>query len=115
MKLDWEIRMNRSSLNPDLRRTMEIIEALGFGVIERLSIRGGLPCYEQEPHLIQAIKLDSEPPGQPDCDDDDLTLRKEFVSLFDQLSRLGDVMVDIEVRHSLPFRLVLERRCKELL
>ena len=39
--------MTKSSLNPGQRRTVEIIEALGFGVIERLSIRGGLPCLNQ--------------------------------------------------------------------
>ena len=49
--------MTKSSLNPDQRRTVEIIEALGFGVIERLLIRGGLPCYEEEPRVVQAIKL----------------------------------------------------------
>jgi hypothetical protein len=42
-------------------------------------------------------------------------LKKEFESLFDQLNRLGDAVVDIEVRHSLPFRLVLERRIEALL
>ena len=58
--------MTKSCLNPDQRRTVEIIEALGFGVIERLFIRGGLPCYEPEPRIVQAIKLDSEPERQPD-------------------------------------------------
>jgi hypothetical protein len=106
--------MTRSSLNPDLRQTVEIIEALGFGVIERLSIRGGLPCYKAEPHLIQAIKLDSEPAGPSNCDDADLTLKKEFVSLFDQLSRLSDGIVNIEVRHGAPFKLEIVRRYMEL-
>jgi hypothetical protein len=45
---------------------VEIIEALGFGVIERLLIRGGLPCYEPEPRIVQTIKLASEPERQPD-------------------------------------------------
>jgi hypothetical protein len=107
--------MTKSSLNPSQRQTVEIIEALGFGVIERLMIRGGLPCYEPEPRIVQAIKLDSEPERQPDDGNADLTLKKEFESLFDQLSRLGDGIVDIEVRHSAPFRLVLERRYKALL
>jgi hypothetical protein len=107
--------MTKASLNQDLRRTVEIIEALKFGVIERLLIRGGLPCYEPEPRIVQAIKLDSEPERLPDCSCADLTLKKEFESLFDQLSRLGDATVDVEIRHSLPFRLVLERRYKELL
>lgn len=107
--------MTKSCLNPGQRRTVEIIEALGFGVIERLLIRGGLPCYDPEPRIVQAIKLDSEPEPQPDRAYPDLMLRKEFESLFDQLSRLGDATVDIEIRHRLPVRLVLERRYKELL
>lgn len=107
--------MTKSSLNPGQRRTVEIIEALSFGVIERLLIRGGLPCYEPEPRIVQAIKLNSEPERQPNRGCADLMLKREFETLFDQLSRLRDGIVDIEVRHSLPSRLVLERRYKELL
>lgn len=107
--------MTKASLNPDQRRTVEVIESLGFGVIERLLIRGGLPCFEPEPRIVQAIKLDSETVAQPDRGCTHLTLKKEFESLFEQLSRLRDGIVDIEVRHSLPSRLVLERRYKELL
>jgi hypothetical protein len=107
--------MTKSSLNPDQLRTVEIIEALGFGVIERLLIRRGLPRYEREPRIVQTIKLDSEPEWQPDRGRADLPLKREFESLFDHISRLGDATVDIEIRHSLPFRLVAERRCKELL
>jgi hypothetical protein len=106
--------MRKSSVNPTQRQTVEIIEALGFGVIERLSIRGGLPCYEPEPRIVQTIKLDSDPERQPDDVHTNLTLKKEFETLFDQLSRLGDGTVDIEVRHSLPFRLVVERRVEAL-
>jgi hypothetical protein len=107
--------MTKSSLNPGQRQTVEIIEGLGFGVIERLSIRDGLPSYERVPRIVQAIKLDSEPVREPDRSCADLTLKKEFECLFDQLGRLGNSVVDIEVRHSLPFRLVLERRVEALL
>lgn len=107
--------MTKSSLNPDEHRIADIIEALGFGTIERLSIRGGLPRYEPEPRIVQALKLDSEPARQPDGDRGDLTLKEEFESLFDQLRRLGDGIVDVEVRHSAPFKLVLVRRHKGLL
>jgi hypothetical protein len=107
--------VTKSSLNPAQQRTVEIIEALWFGVIERLAIRDGLPCYEPEPRIVQAIKLDSEPERQPDGSHANLTLKKEFESLFNQLSRLHDSIVDIEVRHSLPFRLVVERRPEALL
>ncbi len=108
--------MTKSSLNPGQRQTVEIIEALGFGVIERLLIREGQPCYDRAPRIVEEIKLGSEPEQQqPDRCCADLKLKKEFENLFDQLSRLRDGVVDIEVRHSLPFRLVLERRLEALL
>jgi len=106
--------MTMSALNPAQRRTVEIIQALGFGVIERLPVRQGLPCYEPAPHIFQSLNLDSELERQPTLSDADLTLKRAFERLFEQLSRLPDGIVDIEVRHSLPFRLVVERRHKEL-
>ena len=107
--------MTKSSLNPGQRRIVEIIEALGFGVIEHLLIRDGFPCYDPEPRIVQAIKLDSAPERKPDRCHSDLTLKNEFQSLFDQLTRLREGTVDIEVRHSAPFRLVVERRYTGLL
>jgi hypothetical protein len=107
--------MTRSALEPGQRWTVEIIEALGFGVIEHLSILGGLPCFDPEPRIVQSIKLGSENERPLHSNRADLTLKKEFESLFDQLSRFRDGVVDIEVRHGAPFRLVVERRYKALL
>ena len=42
--------MTKSVLNPDQCRVVEIIQALGFGVIEGLLVRSGLPCFEPEPN-----------------------------------------------------------------
>jgi hypothetical protein len=106
--------MTKSSLTPDQRRTVEIIEALRFGVIERLSIRGGIPCYETDPHIVQAIKLDSDTPGDAGHCHADLTLKREFDNLFHELAGLSDALVDVEIRHGLPVRLVLERSFQEL-
>ena len=106
--------MTKSLLNPAQRQTVEIIETLGFGIIERLVIHDGQPCFETEPRIVQAIKLNSEPERKPDDVRPDLPLKREFENLFDQLSRV-DGVVDIEVRHGLPFRLVVARRCAELL
>ena len=106
--------MTKASLNPAQRRTVELIQALGFGVIERLSIRGGVPCYDPEPHVVQSIKLRSECERPPHDTNAALSLKQEFTNLFRLLSQLPDGVVDIEVQHSVPFRLSLERRCKEL-
>ena len=58
--------MTKSSLNPDQYPLVEIIEALGFGVIQGLSVRGGVPSYQPEPRIVQTIKLDSDPEPKPD-------------------------------------------------
>lgn len=107
--------MTKRSLHASQLRIVEIIEALGFGVIEGLSIRGGTPCWETDTNIIETIKLDSERQRQPERTSPDLSLAKDFIRLFDQLSRLGDGIVDIEVRHHRPFRLVVRRSYKELL
>jgi hypothetical protein len=107
--------MTKSALSPGQRKTAEIIEALGFGAIEHLLIRGGLPCFEPEPHIVQTVKLDSAPERQPDRSDADLKLKIEFERLFDQLDELREGVVDVEVRHGAPFRLAVKRRYKELL
>jgi hypothetical protein len=115
MALDREAEMTKGSLSLGQRRTLAIMQELGFGRIEGLSIHDGQPSYDPAPRIVQEIKLGSEPEYRPDHNDADLTLKREFESLFNQLSRLRDGIVDIEVRHSAPFRLVLERRYKELL
>ena len=106
--------MTKSTLNPSQRRTVEIIEMLGFGRIDGLSIRNGQPCYDPPPQIHQEIKLGSEPEGRPNPSSGEFKLRREFENLFEQLGRLPDGRVDIEIRHSMPFRLVLERRYAEL-
>jgi hypothetical protein len=107
--------MTKASLNLDQRRLVEIIEAIDFGAIEQLSIRGGLPCFDPRPRVIQAIKLAPGTTRQPDRRLEDLTLKTRFEELFDHLARFGNAVVNIEVQHSLPFRIVVERHYEELL
>jgi hypothetical protein len=94
----------RQSLSSGERRTVEIIEALGFGVIRGLSIRHGQPYYNPAPEIIQSIKLGSRPERLHGSSDTE-TLEKQFAHLFHHLGELQDGTVDIEVQHGLPFNL----------
>jgi hypothetical protein len=106
--------MNRRSLDPAQLLLMETILNLGFGRIEQLPIRDGLPCLEQVAQTVLEIKLGSEPePLQRS--NSDLTLKIEFARLFDELTQLGDGLVDIEVKHAVPFRLFVKHSGKELM
>lgn len=105
--------MTRGSLSAGQRRLLAIIEGLSWGRIEGLSIRDGQPSYDLPPRIVQEIKLGSEPSPRPPDGGAACALKKEFEVLFHQLSALRDGGVDIEIRHSVPFRLVLERRYAE--
>lgn len=103
-----------SDLSPTYQRLQEVVQSLNFGRIERLMIRNGEPCYEQPPHIVEEIKLASGPDHRVDPSEAIFTLKKQFAVLFAHLKQVRDGFVDIEVRHGLPFKLVLERCHTEL-
>jgi hypothetical protein len=63
--LEWEAEMTKPSLDPDLRRTMEIIEALGFGVIEHLLIAKGCLVMNQNRVSFRQLSWIRSPRGSP--------------------------------------------------
>jgi hypothetical protein len=107
--------LTKRSLDPFKLKLVEAIEELRFGRIEQISIRDGRPHYEQATQTVQEIKLGSETEPHVERTNADLTLKAEFERLFGQLDRLRDGVVDIEVRHGLPFRLVMRRFRREVL
>ena len=107
--------MSRRALHPSQLDLLNIIEQLGFGRIGGIRIRDGKPWFGQMPEIVQEVKLDSDPePRNKQCNDD-YALKSEFERLFYQLNRLRDGIVDVEVRHSLPFKLAVSRGREELL
>ena len=107
--------LTKRSLDPVQLKLVETIEELGFGRIEQISIRDCKPCCEPATQIVQEIKLGSETEPRVEPSNADLTLKSEFERLFNQLDRLGDGLVDIEIRHGVPFRLIVKRFRKEVL
>lgn len=107
--------MTKRSLDPPKLKLVKAIEELGFGRIEQIPIRDSRPYYEQATQTVQEIKLGSETKPHVERTNADLTFKAEFERLFIQFDRLRDGLVDIEVRHGLPFRLVVRRFRGELL
>jgi hypothetical protein len=99
--------MKKEGLQAGQRRLVELVQSLAFGYVGGLRFRNGLPVFEPPPRIVQTIKLSSGP-GQRDSNCTDPALKAEFLELFYHLARLRDGSVDIEVRHGLPFRIVLE-------
>lgn len=107
-----EATATRSSFNQAQLKLALIIQGLGFGNIEGLSIRAGQPSFDPAARIVQSIKLGAHPESVRRASEND-TLKKAFADLFEHLSTLGDCTVGIEVQHGLPFRLILERSCEE--
>jgi len=107
--------MTRRSLHPFQLELLKTIEKLGFGRIERLCIRNGRPWFDPAPYIVQEMKLGSTSEASTEQRSDDHTLKSEFERLFEQLTRLGDGIVDIEARHSIPFKLAVIRSREDLL
>jgi hypothetical protein len=97
-------------LDAGQRQLADAIQSLIFGLIKHLRIRKGQPIFDPAPRLRQMIKLNSKTLRRHDPNRPASQLKAEFEELFKLLANLGDGIVDVEVRHSLPFRVIIHRR-----
>lgn len=104
--------IKKSSQSPSCRRLIEVMQQLNFGRIEKLSIRRGQPAFEPiPPRIVRDIKLGGENTARPEFAIEDFALKSQITELFDHFSRVGEGSVEvIEVKHGLPFRLVIEQQ-----
>jgi hypothetical protein len=102
----------KRSLDPAQLKLVEAIEELGWGRIEQIPICDGSPWLEAAAQTIREIKLGSKTESF-ERSQADHTLKAEFDQLLDQLLELGDGLVDVEIRHGIPFKLFVRRCGKE--
>lgn len=99
----------KAGLSSNRRRLVETMQHLNFGRIESLVIRKGEPTFVPAPHLIQDIKIGSDAGPRPERSREDFALRASVIELFEHFNRLPDgALVAVEVRHGLPFRVIVE-------
>ncbi|NLY01553.1 MAG: hypothetical protein GXY83_36140 [Rhodopirellula sp.] len=103
---------NKSSLSPGRRRLLEMMQALNFGRIEQLAVAGGEPIFHPPPKVSRELKFGAENGPRPELSLDDFVLKAEVRALFDAITEIGDGVIErIEVRHGLPFRMIVAERC----
>lgn len=99
----------KRSLSAPRKRLLETMQRLNFGRIENLAVRDGDPTFNPPPRIVQDIKIGGENGPRPELACEDFALKNQVAELFDHLSRVGNGSVAIiEVKHGLPFRLVIE-------
>ena len=98
-----------SDLSTHGQRLIRLMQFTNFGRLVFL-VRGGEPDADQPWRTLRTVKLvDGKNGPRPESGSADFELRKEQVTLLDQLSRLADgTCVTIEVKHGLPFLIEIE-------
>lgn len=93
------------SLNIGAAWLLQQIRAIGFGRIEALHVRSGQPLPDPPARMIREFKLGGSDHQTDRSDYLNKRQVRELLALFEQI---GDGVIDcIEVRHGLPFRVVL--------
>jgi hypothetical protein len=100
----------RSHLSPARKRLLEIIDSLGFGVIDGLNIVDGEPCFDSPLKVFEDIKIGCVTPAPQTLGSDrDFALKSRVVELFEHFDRIGCAKIKLEIKHSAAFRVVVER------
>lgn len=102
--------IKKASLSPGRRRLVEMMQQLNFGRIEDLEIRAGEPLFNPATRVVQDIKIGAENGPRPESLIPDFLLKNQVIELFEHFDRLGEATVTcIDVKHGLPFKLVVEQ------
>ncbi len=98
-----------TDLSPAQRRLLRLFQSINFGRVEELEVRGGEPQFSPLPRVFVELKLDVNDGPRPESGVQQFPLRSQVGRFFAQLGKLRDGTVEcIEIRHGLPFRMVVE-------
>jgi hypothetical protein len=101
--------MQFADLSPSWQRLLRLFQSINFGRVEELEIRSGEPVFSPEPRVFLELKLDAADGPRPERRLDRFGLCSQVERFVEQVGRLNDGTVErIEVRHGLPFRMVIE-------
>lgn len=107
----------KAGLSEPRRKLIETMQQMYFGHIDGLVVLDGEPVFDPVPRIIRDIKLGGEDSSRPESNRADLLLKSQVIELFDHLTEIRNGKIEsIEVKHGLPFRLVVEQsiRCQEV-
>ena len=101
--------MHMDDLSPARRRLLRLFQSINFGRVEELEIRNGEPVFSPAPRVFVELKLDVNDGPRPESHLERFPLREQVARFLTQIAQLNEGTVEmIEVRHGLPFRMVIE-------
>jgi hypothetical protein len=107
---------SKSELSKPRRYLLELMQRINFGRIEGLVVRGGEPAFDSRARIIREIKLGGEHSPYHAMERADFELKAQVIELFEHITALGNGTIGcLDVKHGLPFRLVIEEADTHLL
>lgn len=100
--------MKDSIASASHEQLVALIRQIGFGRIEFLHITGGQPVLDPLPRIVREIKFGSEISPSAPVGRSNSVPKRQVQELLDLMREIENGMIDVlEVRHGLPFRVVL--------
>ena len=101
----------KSSLPEPRQHFVQLMQKVNFGRIENLVIKDGQPVLSPSPRVVREVKFGGENGPRPEASIEDFSLKAQVVELLCHMDELHDGMIGVlEIKHGLPFRMIVEDR-----
>ena len=99
--------LHKFDVSRDRQKLIDLMRQIGFGRIERLSVRNCEPVFDQPPTILREIKFGAGSNSGDGPATEDFSLKAKVIELLDCLDLIQDGVIDtIEVQNGLPFRMI---------
>lgn len=97
-----------SSLPASHQRLVRLMQQIGFGHIDNLHVRDGLPVFDPPPRVVEDVKFATDS-ARIELASSDFALKQQVLDLILHLQRIGNGVVHTLVfKHGLPFSMSVE-------
>lgn len=104
-------RCAKRELSGEHRNLLEQMQALNYGRILNIQVRGGAPHFTSMTRVERMIRFGGDNRPRPESGLNNFALKDKVVELFDAIERMGDgLILKLEVKGGLPFDMTVEER-----
>ncbi len=101
--------MRKNELSLVRQQLVDLLQRIDFGYIENLTMTNGEPTLDPLPRVVRDVKLSGRTGTRRTSAVGDFVLKAEVVELLRHLEEIRNgTVARLEVRHGLPFRILLE-------
>ncbi|MFH1680410.1 MAG: hypothetical protein ABIH26_07180 [Candidatus Eisenbacteria bacterium] len=97
----------KGALPSDERRILELMQRVNFGQL-RFSVRRGRTILHPAPRVRRTVRFGGDNRARPELTLDDFALKAEVVEFLGEIRQLANAIVEVEVKHGLPFQMTVE-------